>query len=222
MIDPSLTLRDITEVGYATLPGALPAPLLEALRQEADQLIEAFTVHGERSSDFWSYDDPKRGNPVLYRIHNLERQSAQRIASLYETGILHELAQAIIGPSRPTAYAMVTKVPGAAGVPWHRDRATVENSAIINLSIYLDKSTEENGCLEVVPGSHRLPGYVDVEATRAQGPVVAVPAEPGDIVVHDVRLVHGSGDNENGPVRRSIIAEFAADPLLRPSEGASR
>lgn len=42
------------------------------------------------------------------------------------------------------------------------------------------------------------------------GPRVAVPAESGDVLVHDVRLVHESDDNPSGELRRSIINEFAS------------
>lgn len=97
-------------------------------------------------------------------------------------------------------------------MPWHRDRTDAAPVSAINLSVFLDLSTVDNGCFEAVPGSHLLPGDADVVRTRDLGPHVSVPADPGDVLIHDVRLVHGSGGNPSTVLRRSIIVEFANSP----------
>jgi ectoine hydroxylase-related dioxygenase (phytanoyl-CoA dioxygenase family) len=129
---------------------------------------------------------------------------------LFSGGVLEGLASRFLGRlGRSTVCAMVVKTNGGAGVPWHRDRADVPPGTALNLSVYLDLSDASNGCFEAVPESHRLLDDADVELARQRGPRVLVSANPGDVLIHDVRLVHGSGDNTGGVERRSIITEFA-------------
>jgi len=150
----------------------------------------------------------------------LDRQGASSIAELFANGPLHDLAAAILGtPVRSTACAMIVKLPYvAAAVPWHRDRTSVPPQTVCNLSVFLDRSTN-NGCLEFVAGSHLLPDDADVQATQQRGPRQPVPAEAGDVLVHDVRVVHGSRSNETAAIRRSIVIEFAPVDLRLPVDG---
>jgi len=196
--------------GYAVAHGHIDAGLIANLRVETDALLGRFAA-GDRSDDFWCYEDGSTGRSMLYRVHNLEKQGAAGCADLFRTAVLNHLAAALIGAVRATVCAMVVKTPGVAGVPWHRDRIDVAPGTAINLSVFLDRATVQNGCFEAVPGSHLLADDADVPRTHELGLRVAVPAEPGDVLIHDVRLIHGSGDNPNGELRRSIIIEFASE-----------
>ncbi|MGH3897825.1 MAG: phytanoyl-CoA dioxygenase family protein [Pseudonocardiaceae bacterium] len=195
--------------GYTVLPSFIDGDVLEWLHAEADELIGRF-AEGERAEDYWRYDVPGRDLPILYRIHNLEKQGTPGIGELFSGHVQRELARTFIGGGAlPTVCAMIIKTSGVAEVPWHRDRVNVPPAAALNLSVYLDNSRADNGCFELVPASHLLSDDADPIATRDKGPTVQVPAAPGDVLVHDVRLVHGSGPNEGDLVRRSIITEFA-------------
>ncbi|GAA2848266.1 hypothetical protein GCM10010517_05490 [Streptosporangium fragile] len=197
--------------GFTILPSFITEDVLKLLRAEADELIARFTERGERAEDYWTYDVPGRATPMLYRIHNLEKQGTPGIAELFGGELQRDLAAKFIGErARPTVCAMIVKSAGVAEVPWHRDRVNVPPAAALNLSVYLDESRAENGCFELVPASHLLPDDAAPIAVRDRGPTVRVPAAPGDVLVHDVRLVHGSGPNDGELVRRSVITEFAA------------
>jgi phytanoyl-CoA hydroxylase len=200
--------RQLGDEGFSVARAVVTGAQLDALRSETHALIRGFAM-GHRSPDFWCYTDASTGKPVLYRVHNLEAQAAPGCAALFHSGVLHLLAAELLGAVDATVCALIVKTPGVAEVPWHRDRTDVPPGSVINLSLYLDDSTADNGCLEVVPRSHRFPDDADVEATRRAGPRVSVPAGAGDVAIHDVRLMHGSGPNLNGALRRSIIVEFA-------------
>jgi phytanoyl-CoA hydroxylase len=208
--------------GFATIPNATGGALLADLRSEADRLVHRFTDGGYRSDDYWSFQAANTGNPVLYRIHNLDKQGSPVISRLFARGPVHGLAEEILGTTiRATACAMIVKVPEvAARVPWHRDRTSVPPNTMCNLSIFLDDSVPENGCLEFVPGSHLLSDDADVTETFERGPVQQAPAIAGDVLVHDVRAVHASCTNTSTAYRRSIVIEFApADLVLAEEDG---
>ncbi|MEV7925416.1 phytanoyl-CoA dioxygenase family protein [Kitasatospora sp. NPDC088779] len=196
--------------GYEVVPAVVTDPLLERLRTEADALVAAFEG-GHRGEDFWHFTREGESMPVLYRVHNLQRQpGAPLAAGLFATGPLHHLAESLLGcPARARVTAMIVKMPHvAAAVPWHRDRTDAEPGRAINLSLFLDDSDASNGALEFVPGSHLLADDADVEQAREAGPVLTVGARAGDVAVHDVRAVHASRPNTTARPRRSLVIEF--------------
>jgi ectoine hydroxylase-related dioxygenase (phytanoyl-CoA dioxygenase family) len=57
-----------------------------------------------------------------------------------------------------------------------------------------------------------------VTAAHQRGPVQLVVANAGDVVVHDVRMVHGSRPNTTRTLRRSIVIEFVPVEFDLPRE----
>ncbi|MGW2702297.1 phytanoyl-CoA dioxygenase family protein [Streptomyces sp. NPDC001340] len=216
---PDDGLQGFCTDGYAVLRQRIMGNALEALRTDADDLIRRFTQDGFRSDDYWYFTPAGTDSPVLYRIHNLENQGSPTAARLYtDEGPLHSMAASILGgPVQATACAMIVKLPGvAAPVPWHRDRTEVPPHTVCNLSVFLDDSDADNGCLEFVPGSHLAPDDEEAEELQARGPVHALPLTAGDIAVHDVRIAHASRRNLSARIRRSIVIEFASADLELP------
>lgn len=88
----------------------------------------------------------------------------------------------------------------------------------------LEPCTRENGCLVVVPGSHRgelIPhetvewewlngGYFGAKGISANAERVHLEMEPGDTVFFHPILLHGSGRNRTSGFRRAISAHFAS------------
>ncbi|WP_422130081.1 phytanoyl-CoA dioxygenase family protein [Streptomyces misionensis] len=210
--------EQVRTYGLATAPQLLQGPALSQLQSEAERLVSQFTVHGYRSDDYWFFEQAGTREPILYRIHNLEQQGSAPINALFADGPLHELATDVLGcEARPTVCAMIVKMPRhAARVPWHRDRTSVPPNTVINLSLFLDDSNSDNGCIEYVPQSHLLPEDADVTAVHQRGPIEAAPARAGDVLVHDVRAVHASRSNSTDAFRRSIVIEFAPIDLDLP------
>jgi hypothetical protein len=91
---------------------------------------------------------------------------------------------------------------------WHRDFSFVcDRPLAVNLILYLDATGGEVGPTLVVPGSHRwrhLPsGRLDPRPDE-----VALPAEPGDVLVNDAALWHSRGRNRSPSPRRLVILYF--------------
>src|SRR5438445_3683766 len=91
-----------------------------------------------------------------------------------------------------------------------RDRATLyphTNDDLLAVGVALDDGTLENGCLLMLPGSHRGPildprqdgvfvGAIDVEREGVDVPgAVPVTVGAGDITLHHARMLHASAPN---------------------------
>lgn len=92
-------------------------------------------------------------------------------------------------------------------------------------SVHLDDADEENGCLHVVPGSHKLGPLETAEhkhLDQEEYPLeagVALPAEVGDVVFFNYLTIHGSGVNRSERTRRNVLFQFrAADDLPLAAE----
>ncbi len=98
----------------------------------------------------------------------------------------------------------------------------------------LDTVTKENGAMEYIKGSHlwdktyapnllisqtvdptspyeKMP---DVEANREKFDIVSFDVEPGDIIVHHIKTVHGSGANTSkSMMRRAVALRYCGDDI---------
>ena len=83
--------------------------------------------------------------------------------------------------------------------------------------IAIDPSTRENGCMQVIPGSHKLDliksrlahgtGSLDDDQVSLDK-AIEVPMEPGSSLFFHSRLLHGSGANHSPNSRRAFITSF--------------
>ena len=122
----------------------------------------------------------------------------------------------------------IAKRPGRedAIFAWHQDQAywpVTPDPRTASFWLAIDPSTEANGCLRFVAGSHRetelrrhhpLHGDRDkshtlvAEVDENVDPIRVVPIARGDVTVHHERVVHGSGGNTSESWRRAYIIAF--------------
>lgn len=77
-----------------------------------------------------------------------------------------------------------------------------ERTSMLQAVILLEKSSEENGCTIVVPGTHRSGKFSD----RTISKVVNLAGEPGDLLIWDSRLWHGTRENKVKRSRWALVA----------------
>ena len=84
----------------------------------------------------------------------------------------------------------------------------------VTANFAIDAATTENGCLEVVPGSHLLTDVELVDGGRisdAWADVhewIEVPLDAGDVLIFGSHLAHRSGPNRTSKPRASLYATF--------------
>jgi ectoine hydroxylase-related dioxygenase (phytanoyl-CoA dioxygenase family) len=133
-------------------------------------------------------------------------------------------AAQLIGPDVILWGCQIFCKPGGDGmeVPWHQDGHywPIRPLATCTVWIALDESKIENGCLRVIPGSHRPRELLDhmredrtdlvlnqraIPGSFDEGKAADIELEPGQMSMHDVYLIHGSNANRS-PKRRAGVA----------------
>lgn len=202
--------------GFLVLRNVLDHRELAALRAETLSLVEqADRKHGDPDYKYRRHD--VTGKQVAYRIEYVVDKAESCKALLGHPFILQAVEQLQGASFIPTWDSMVYKQAGAgAAIPWHRDAGleyTAAGTPIFNVDVYLDGSDLTN-CLWALPGSQR---WSDERAAlavaslsdggfRTEG-AVPLEVEPGDAVLHDILVVHGSPPAQSA-LRRVLYFEF--------------
>jgi ectoine hydroxylase len=124
---------------------------------------------------------------------------------------------------------MIMKDPRVGGAwTWHQDYGYWYQNGVLqplltSVSIAVDRATKENGCLQIIPGSH-LCGRIDHILTGDQAgadrervdeilkrmPLEYVEMEPGDALFFHSNLLHRSDQNKSEHPRWSMICCYNA------------
>ena len=216
-------LRGIEEIaadfdrdGYALIPGLIQAEELATLQADTGEIVHGGWQGKEPESDYFHDVLPDTGEDVYHRVQYVFPK-AQRDSLLILLGhpFILELTHHILGEDFVcAAEALVFKMAGnGREVPVHADCDPADpqlSPVIFNVDYYLDDSSEENGCLYVAPGTHRLNlPFKEIASRGFDFPgLIPVPAKAGDVLLHNVRLVHGSRRSQGGALRRTLYYEF--------------
>lgn len=114
-------------------------------------------------------------------------------------------------------------------VSWHQDSAywtqvppQVDPPAIVTCWVAIDNVTEDNGCVKMVPGSHKfgvLPharggnNLLHVEGVNLNSAVPVV-LPPGGVSFHHSCTVHGSAPNRTANRRRGIALTYVRNDAV--------
>jgi ectoine hydroxylase-related dioxygenase (phytanoyl-CoA dioxygenase family) len=116
---------------------------------------------------------------------------------------------------------------------WSHPISFARQAAQVAVLCYLDATDERSGALRFLPGSHRhsVGLHAVLPAAHAQGKVglehaamlddpeqLTFDAEPGDAIVIDYRLLHGTHPNELPRRRSCLILNFAPAWAELPTE----
>lgn len=163
--DESLTVDGMVERyerdGYLIVPDALGTDEVEALRAEALRICrgELGPIHGLTPAPADESDDAVIRRYIC--IHFPHKLSTVMHEALAHPKIVSVLTR-VIGPDVKAMQSMLfTKGEGKPGQAWHQDEYFIptRDRSLTAAWIALDDATVENGCLWVIPGSHR-PGVI--------------------------------------------------------------
>ena len=219
--------------GYLFLENVIPAETLRSLRQVFQQWVEESRQHTRAFGE--TFDQRPRFD--IEPGHSSEQPALRRVASPVEISSVYldfmrdnialDAVVDLIGPNIRFENAKInSKQPGAATqVRFHQDFLFEPhtNDDMITVLFFLDDVTDQNGPLEVVPGTHKGPLYDHwhdgvftgsvameiVEQHKAQARACYGPA--GSACLMHTRLLHGSAPNLSGQPRTLFICEYTAE-----------
>lgn len=161
-------------------------------------------------------------DPVFCRLLK-EPFTLKRLQQLVGTHVVMPLAH---------HNCIMTKQPEfSSDTGWHRDVRywSFTTDELINMWIALGTENLSNGCLRVIPGSHRLtvtPGQLDADLfLRTDIPLnqpllqsaVPVELEAGDVLLFHARLFHAATRNYSTETKHSVVFTFRSlDNAPRP------
>ncbi len=200
--------------GFVIFPAALGSEIIDPLHEAVGE--SAFAVldrHGNKQElNAWTWC----GDDLVGRFPRADP--------------LVDLAQFLIGDDVYHWHSKLSwKRPGSVGTwDWHQDygfwvEEGCPSPAMITISVALDHNRADNGCMQVVRGSHRA-GVMnhtptghglaadDAEVAKSIGrsEVVPIELEPGDVVAFHCNLLHASGANESVNPRTLLHCSYNA------------
>lgn len=200
------------EHGYLHARGVFTPDEVEEMRAAIDRILAAVagTQHDENHT--WQ---AVAQEAVLKGFHNVQYHEAAFTRAAAHPKLVPILVE-LIGPNVQLHHTKMLVKPPEHGAPFpmHQDYPYFphERHSVVAASVHLDDSDLENGCLRVVPGSHKR------GPLEAQGPSrtldvpledgVPLPAAAGDVLFFSYLTIHGSGVNGSERPRRNVLFQY--------------
>jgi ectoine hydroxylase-related dioxygenase (phytanoyl-CoA dioxygenase family) len=180
--------------------------------------------------------------PALRRVNN-PSDISDAYFDVMRNATTVDMVADLVGPDIKLHHCKINlKLPGSDTiVAYHQDFLFTPhtNDDVITALLMLDDVTEENGCLRVVPGSHKGPLYSLFDGEQFTGAVsakeearlleqsVPITGKAGSVCLMHTRLAHGSAPNGSNRSRGLYICVYSAadafpiarNPMPSPNEG---
>jgi hypothetical protein len=217
---------------------------MEALRQRIDDLMLGRLpndgIYFQLDSETGDYGGLKFGDgswagPTLnYRkIEKLERDPL--FLEYLQHPRFREITEAVYGPDVSLYRAMFMNKPAGRGtvLPYHQDGGTqwrLTHDPVMTVWTALDDATIAKGCMQVIPGSHRLGllsehGHTITPEQEAQyardEDSVYLEAEAGEAILLHNLLLHRSGVNREESPRRAFSVCYMDAATRSTTDGRS-
>ena len=216
-------IEEYHEKGYAAVPDVLTRAEVEELRRVTEEFVEKSREVTDHDGVFDLEPDHTPELPKLRRIKSPVKSHPTYEAALRNERIVDIVAQ-LIGSGVRTNGDKLNMKSAEFGSPvhWHQDWAFYPhtNDDMLAVGVAIDEMTEENGCLMVIPRSHKGKIYDHHQDGHFVGAVtepdfddssaVRIEVEAGGISLHHVRTLHASLPNRSGNPRRLLLLQYCA------------
>lgn len=227
---PESRVQDFINDGYLTMPGLVTPEELEELKADTLKIARGgypsrtFEPIDARLSD----DDVLRHILCIHQAHYISPVMKKYIQHPKICGVLSQITAAHLpfwdGSVKCMQSMLFVKPPTFQGQAWHQDEIYIptRDRSLIGAWIAMDDATIANGCLWVIPGSHRS-GYLypqrphnnpdEFDASREsygfdESAEVPVEVKAGTVVFFNGYLLHRSRKNRSNIYRRVLVNHY--------------
>ncbi|MGD9856794.1 MAG: phytanoyl-CoA dioxygenase family protein [Planctomycetaceae bacterium] len=223
-------LNDWRRDGYVIVRGLAGDPLRDRMRQSVLDGLAKLIEPVEFEADVHYPGAPESresvGGRTVRRLKQAHSRSPAFTEWIQHPGIIGRLRQ-MLGPALvcPLAHhnCIMTKSPQfSSETGWHQDIRywSYEQPELVSVWLALGKEHLENGCLSLLPGTHRQTFtrdrldddlFLRPELPQNQALIrTAVPAElePGDVLFFHARTFHAAGANRTSDVKLSVVFTY--------------
>ncbi|MFZ6843008.1 phytanoyl-CoA dioxygenase family protein [Undibacterium sp. RuTC16W] len=238
-------LQQFHHDGYLVLPAQVDAATCEAIIAFSQQQLDDDIAPIEYEADTRYPGAPVSRNAEggLTARRLLQAVARSKTLASWVTGdVLVQVLRQLLGDGLRLVQAhhncIMTKQPRFSSLTgWHRDSRYwhFQRAELVSVWLALRNETLENGCLLVIPGSHRLsidadqldaaqflrtdfPGNQDLLAQAR--PVILA---QGDVLLFHSNLFHAAGCNQTQQIKFSFVTTYRAadNPPVAGSRSAS-
>ncbi|MBW3624108.1 MAG: phytanoyl-CoA dioxygenase family protein [Armatimonadetes bacterium] len=208
--------RKFHEQGFFVLENVFSTEEMGELTRQ----IEAYQRrHEEALREKGGTEGISRAGEISFTSHLAEKDEALREFCLRPEFVA--IATRLLGPDVDLYWNQaVFKGPeGEKEFPWHQDDGytPVEPSPYLTLWLALNDATPENGCISVLPGSHKngrvphRPSPIGLICHDMDDPDqgVQVPVKAGSIAVFQSLMFHKSEVNRSKGTRKAYIIQYS-------------
>ncbi len=227
--------RFYKDQGYLIIEDFLSKSELAHLLSALDRVIEAkakkltkdsdgFNLEKKRTVKESPFEGQAVGPGILRKIQGISRHSPE-FEAFFESDKMLDLVEDLIGPTiyYHSSKLMFNPPKVGKGKPWHQDYAYWSSTepAQVTVWVALDDATKENGCMQLIPESHKL-GLLKHHRAELQVDDCDLPMEKvkfaemkaGSLLAFHVLTFHKSEPNLSDKTRRAMIVDY--DPNKRP------
>lgn len=233
-------VRHFVEQGYLVVEDLVTPDERAEILEDTDKFARGEYPVSNRPSSAADEPTPHNGEQTdILAIHFPHWVSPVMHAAVQHpgvAGIVRQVAGAHLpfwdGSAKCMQSMLFVKPSGLPGQAWHQDERFIptRDRSLVGAWIALDDATVENGCLWVLPGSHRN-GYIwpfkphgrpdEFDTTdEAYGfddsASVAVEVKAGDVVFFNGYLLHRSFKNRSQGFRRALVNHYCNAWSLLP------
>jgi len=253
--DADVLRRQFDEQGYVILRSFLEPEVVRKARAEMERFVDQCA---ERLVSEGKIRDPLKDEPFETRLARLYETCMDDAPKSYRRELhleglfdlffhprLLDVAEKFLGSEirlYPN-YTVRPKLPDheATRVLWHQDGGYTEMGGatgpvaalrMVNIWTSLVPAREENGCMQFIPGTHRLgvvpherrQYYLEIASDHLDprtNQAVCVEVDPGDVVLFHNLLFHQGLPNRSKTVRWSLDWRYqdATQPTMRATKG---
>ncbi|MDP6358924.1 MAG: phytanoyl-CoA dioxygenase family protein [Planctomycetota bacterium] len=211
------------ERGYLAVEDVYSEDEVQSLRRVTDEFIQKSAEVTDHTDAFDLEPGHSPESPKLRRLKGPISLHEVYARAIRQEQMLDIVSQLIGSGIRTNGNKLNIKYSHfGSAVEWHQDWGFYPhtNDDLLAVGVAIDDMNLENGCMMVIPGSHKGPIFDHHQGGRFVGgitdpgfsPEGAVPVQvkAGGISLHHVRIVHGSEPNKSANPRRLMLFQLAA------------